>query len=69
MDDRLRLLSVSDVVGLTGLSERSIRGLVASGRLRAVRPAGLRVVRIPERAVLELLGTSAQGPTGSDDAA
>lgn len=50
-----RYLTVGQVVSQTGLAERTVRAMLASGRLPAVRPAGLRVVRVPEYAVLELM--------------
>jgi excisionase family DNA binding protein len=50
----MRLLRVRDVVLLTGLSERTVRAMLADGRLTAVRPAGLRVVWIPESEVERL---------------
>ena len=50
-----RVLTVREVVATTGLSERTIRGLIATGRLPAIRPKGLRVVRIPETAIQRLM--------------
>jgi excisionase family DNA binding protein len=50
----MRLLRVRDVVQLTGLSERTVRAMLADGRLIAVRPPGLRVVWIPESEVERL---------------
>ena len=50
-----RVLTVREVVATTGLSERTIRGLIAKGRLPVIRPKGLRVVRIPEIAVQRLM--------------
>lgn len=50
-----RLLSVKDVVARTGLSERTIRLLIARGVLQVIRPAGLRAVRIDERQLERLL--------------
>jgi excisionase family DNA binding protein len=50
-----RLLSVNDVVDRTSLSERMVRRLIAEGRLRAVRLAGMRAVRVPESALSSLL--------------
>jgi excisionase family DNA binding protein len=49
------LLSVASVVSRTGLSERTIRGEIASGRLKAIRPGGLRSVRVPASALAEWL--------------
>lgn len=43
-----RLLRISEAVRRTGLSERTLRRLIAGYRLRVVRPEGLRVVLIPE---------------------
>jgi excisionase family DNA binding protein len=51
-----QLLTVRDVVRLTNLAERTVRAMLADGRLEAVRPVGVRVVRIPTRAVERLLG-------------
>jgi excisionase family DNA binding protein len=54
MPSRERLLTVVEVVRQIGLSERTVRGLIATGRLRAVRPFGLRAVRVPESALEEI---------------
>lgn len=51
-----QLLRVRDVVRLTNLAERTVRAMLADGRLEAVRPVGIRVVRIPARAVEQLFG-------------
>ncbi len=50
-----RALRVRDVVARTSLSERTIRQMLADGRLPAIRPRGLRIVRIPESAVEKLM--------------
>jgi excisionase family DNA binding protein len=50
-----RFITVSEVVERTGLAERTVRAMVADGRLPAIRPQGLRIVRIPERAVEKLM--------------
>jgi len=50
-----RWLSVAEVVARTGLAERTVRKLIAGGRLPVHRPRGLRVVRIPERALEALI--------------
>jgi excisionase family DNA binding protein len=55
-----RLLTVREVVVATGLSERTIRGMIASGRLTVIRPGGLRAVRISEAAVHQLLEVNGQ---------
>jgi excisionase family DNA binding protein len=58
-DSAERFLSVKDVVARTGVSERTIRALISRGQLPSVRPAGLRVVRIPERFVTALMSAKA----------
>jgi excisionase family DNA binding protein len=50
-----RYLTVRDVVARTKLCERTIRALIANGQLTVVRPAGVRAIRVPERAVSELM--------------
>jgi excisionase family DNA binding protein len=50
-----RWFTVSEVYARTRIPERTLRALIATGRLRAVRPAGLRMVRVPESAVAELM--------------
>lgn len=47
----LRNVSVAEAVKITGLSERAIRGYVASGRLRSVKLGKRRLLRY--RDVLE----------------
>ncbi len=65
MSGRDRFLKVSEVGALTGLSERTIRAMLADGRLRAVRPAGLRVVRVSEAEIKRLMRpTQRPGRTG-----
>ena len=49
------LLTVRQVIDRTKLSERTIRALIADGRLPVVRPDGVRVVRVPGRAVDALM--------------
>jgi excisionase family DNA binding protein len=53
--DETHLRTVAEVVRITGLSERTIRAMLSDGRLEAVRLVGLRAVRIPERALLNLI--------------
>jgi excisionase family DNA binding protein len=48
------LLTVSETAAALRLGERTIRGMIADGRLPAVRPGGLRVVRVPSAAVRRL---------------
>ena len=54
--DTERWLSVNEVVRQTGLSERTIRGLIAAGRLPIVRLHGVRAIRVPAGAVVALIG-------------
>jgi excisionase family DNA binding protein len=53
--DGERWYSVTVASAKTNIPERTLRWLIATGRLRAVRPAGLRMVRIPESALAELM--------------
>lgn len=50
-----RLWSVAEVTARTGLSERTIRAMIADGRLPVIRLVGLRAVRVPEAAVFRLM--------------
>jgi excisionase family DNA binding protein len=50
-----QLFTVTDVAERLRISERSVWQLIARGRLTTVRPAGLRVVRIPERSLAALM--------------
>ena len=50
-----RLLRVADAVDCSGLSERQVRRLIASGRLAAIRPSGIRVVLVAEDELFRLL--------------
>jgi predicted DNA-binding transcriptional regulator AlpA len=60
--DEERYLRVRDVVAKTGFAERTVRQLIASGRLTTVRPAGFkRVVRVPESAIVALMGPVQNG--------
>lgn len=49
-----RLLKVTEVSMLTGLSPSTVRRLIADGRLASVRPTP-RTVRVPEDAVQALM--------------
>lgn len=49
------LLRVADAALRTGLSERTIRRLIAEGKLAVVRPAAVRAVLIPESALSSLM--------------
>ncbi len=40
------LISLAEAAQRLGLGQRTVRRLVREGRLHAVRPAGLRVVRV-----------------------
>ena len=51
-----RLLRIADAVDYTGLSERHLRRLIAAGRIGAIRPAGIRVVLVPEEELSRLIG-------------
>jgi excisionase family DNA binding protein len=51
-----RLLTVYDFAARARLSERTVRAMIADGRLPSVRPFGLRIVRVPESALLSLMG-------------
>lgn len=55
MKEADRLLRVEEVSARTGLAQRTIRQLIAEGRLPVVRPFGLRAVRIPESALASLM--------------
>ena len=57
-----RFLSVAEITAKWGVSERSVRALIASGRLPVVRPAGLRLVRVPQSAVERVM----QGEGGAE---
>jgi excisionase family DNA binding protein len=50
-----RVYSAREVADVTGFTERAVRGWIAAGRLRVIRPAGSRRVLIPARAVRALL--------------
>jgi excisionase family DNA binding protein len=58
MEDRH--LALSEVAGLMGVSERTIRRWIKSGKLRAYKPG--RDYRIPENAVRELVEDSEISP-------
>lgn len=58
MEDRQ--LSLSEVAGLMGVSERTVRRWVKSGKLRAYKPG--RDYRIPESAIRQLVEESEVSP-------
>jgi excisionase family DNA binding protein len=58
MEDRQ--LSLSEVAGLMGVSERTVRRWIKSGKLRAYKPG--RDYRIPESAVRQLVVESEVSP-------
>jgi excisionase family DNA binding protein len=60
MEDRH--LSLSEVAGLMGVSERTVRRWIKSGKLRAYKPG--RDYRIPESAVREFVEDSEISPKG-----
>jgi excisionase family DNA binding protein len=60
MEDRQ--LSLSEVAGLMGVSERTVRRWIKSGKLRAYKPG--RDYRIPESAVREFVEDSEISPKG-----
>ena len=49
-------LRVAKVSQMTGLSERTVRQMLADGRLPAIRPTGVRIVCVPASAVRALMG-------------
>jgi len=49
------VLRVPEIVRRTGLTERTVRAMIADGRLPAIRPAGVRIVVVPASAVRELM--------------
>ena len=49
-----RLLKITEVSMLTGLSPSTVRRLIAAGRLASVRPTP-RTIRVPEDAVQALM--------------
>jgi excisionase family DNA binding protein len=53
-----RPFTVREVEALTGLRERTVRAMIADGRLRAIRLANVRAVRVPVEAVRALLGNA-----------
>jgi excisionase family DNA binding protein len=55
-------LSLSEVAGLMGVSERTVRRWIKSGKLRAYKPG--RDYRIPESAVRELVEKGEVSPKG-----
>jgi excisionase family DNA binding protein len=59
------LLTVSETAAALRLGERTVRGMIADGRLPVVRPAGLRVVRVPSAAVRRLLDLDSPRPARS----
>jgi excisionase family DNA binding protein len=60
MEDRH--LSLTEVAGLMGVSERTVRRWIKSGKLRAYKPG--RDYRIPESAVREFVEESEVSPKG-----
>ena len=60
MEDRH--LSLTEVAGLMGVSERTVRRWIKSGKLRAYKPG--RDYRIPESAVRDLVEESEVSPKG-----
>lgn len=54
-----RLMTVAEVVAQLGLGERTVRQMLADGRLAGVRLEGLRAIRVPEGAVRALMGPAA----------
>jgi excisionase family DNA binding protein len=60
MEDRH--LSLTEVAGLMGVSERTVRRWIKSGKLRAYKPG--RDYRIPERAFREFVEESEVSPKG-----
>jgi len=63
----VRLLRVAEVVARLGLSERTIRKMIADGRLPGVRPLGVRAVRVPEDVVQAFLGMPARRVIDEDE--
>jgi excisionase family DNA binding protein len=63
------LLTVAETASLLRVSQRTIRVMIADGRLRAIRPRGLDVVRIPHRALVAVLGREVLGDADPEDAA
>jgi excisionase family DNA binding protein len=49
------VLRVPEITRMTGITERTIRQMIADGRLPAIRPAGVRIVVVPASAVRELM--------------
>jgi excisionase family DNA binding protein len=50
-----RYLTVAEFASRTRLSERTVRHLIASGRLPVARPSGVRAIRIPDSAVARFM--------------
>jgi excisionase family DNA binding protein len=63
------LLTVAEAAAIMRVSQRTIRAMIADGRLRAIRPRGLDVVRIPQWALVALLGREVLGDADPEDAA
>ncbi|MBI3454866.1 MAG: helix-turn-helix domain-containing protein [Candidatus Rokubacteria bacterium] len=57
MQTTTRLYTVREIAEATRLSERAIRAALADGRLRALRPGGLRRVRISEHELQRFIET------------
>jgi len=55
----MRLLKISDVSDMLGLSAYTVRQMIREGRLRVVRPTGRRVVRVREDDVAALMQPAA----------
>jgi excisionase family DNA binding protein len=50
------LYSVGEIARILRVNPRTVRAMIADGRLRVIRPRGLDVVRIPRRALVAVLG-------------
>jgi len=55
MDEVKRPFTVRQIADLTALSERTVRAMIADGRLPVIRLMGVRAVRVPANAVSTLL--------------
>ena len=64
-----RLLRVTEAASRIGLSERTVRRLIAEHRLSVVRPAGLRAVLIPEESLRMFVGLSEEAEARSPESA
>jgi excisionase family DNA binding protein len=50
------LFTVKETAAILRVRERTIWKMIATGRLRVIRPRGLDVVRIPRRVLVAMLG-------------